>query len=420
MHIVFVTTELAGFNHSSGGLASFTANMARIFAEHGHHVSVVLSATRKEHIELGNHIVVRSSYIPMQTWTKMDKIAKFICKLNKNVSKRDGDIRIAIMKLYKTRQVKSAIREIGRREKIDMIHYCNHGSFSRISNKKIPYVVRISGFLNIWQEGADTPDGSIRYEDNPLSWGDRLENRALRKSRYVVSPSYFLAGILQENLGIKATVIESPFVLNKEGWDYAVFHKYLLKKKYVIHYGSLKYLKGTHIVAQLAEKLLRQYPDLWIVAAGRDGELVDEKGNKIKSSEFMKQSAGEFSGRVLYAGALPREQLYPLIENAEVCLLPSRVENLPNACIEAMAMGKIVVATNGVSFEQLIEDRVSGFLCERDNPDSYFHAIQQALAMSAEEKSNMELRAREAIERLNPEKIYKQYLAFYEKVIEEW
>lgn len=124
--------------------------------------------------------------------------------------------------------------------------------------------------------------------------------------------------------------------------------------------------------------------------------------------------------RVIYIGQIVREQLYPVIKNAECCLLPSRIENLSNACIEAMAMGKIVVATNGASYEQLIDDRVSGFLCERDNPASYLKAVDEVLAMSTEERNKIGLKAIEVTKRLEPQKIYEQYLAFYEKVIREW
>ena len=48
MHIVFVTTELATAGNSSGGLASFTANMARIFAANGHRVTILLAAVKEE------------------------------------------------------------------------------------------------------------------------------------------------------------------------------------------------------------------------------------------------------------------------------------------------------------------------------------------------------------------------------------
>ena len=123
---------------------------------------------------------------------------------------------------------------------------------------------------------------------------------------------------------------------------------------------------------------------------------------------------------MIYAGCLVREQLYPFIENAEICLLPYRIDNLSNACIEAMAMGKIVIGTDGASFEQLIDDRKSGFLCRRDNPESYFEAVEEVLSMSEAAKRQIELEASRQVKRLAPEVIYRKYYDFYQKVISEW
>lgn len=418
MNIVFVTTELASHNNSAGGLASFTANIAKIFAENGHHVSIVIATTKEQQIEFEQDIAVIPLYVPMKKWIKMDKVSKIICKFSKT---NEDDIRRTIMNRYKAKQVSEAIQKIHKKIKIDIIHYCNHGYLNRFSIKNIPYVVRISGFTNMCKGGANTAKGSVEYRDNPLSLVSKQEEYAIKKSRYVVSPSHLLAGIVKENMAKNVTVIESPFVLKKQEWDYTVMNQYALdEKRYIIHYGSLRYAKGTYVVAQLVKRLLRQYPDICMVLAGNDEDLIDEDGNKIKAAEFVKKSAGEFADRVIYAGRLVREQLYPLIQNAELCLLPSRIENLSNACIEAMAMGKIVVATNGASYEQLIDDRISGFLCERDNPDSYLEAINEALSMNTGEKERMGAKALEVVTRLEPQKIYQQYLDFYEKVIREW
>ena len=47
-------------------------------------------------------------------------------------------------------------------------------------------------------------------------------------------------------------------------------------------------------------------------------------------------------------------------------------------------------------------------------------AVREAMAMSAEEKEKMGQKALEVTKRLEPQKIYQQYLEFYKKVIDEW
>lgn len=417
MHIVFVTTELAADNHPAGGLGSFTANMARIFNEKGHKVTVILASVKEENVTMDENIHLRTLYIKKPLWNCFDQVARALSSFTKE--SRD-EIRIFLINLYKGRQVKREIKRINQREKIDIIHFCNHGALSLTAKKKIPYVVRISSFLNIYNGGANQPNGSIRYEDNRLSIRDRLEDYALRKAVYAVSPSYLIGGIARESLGVNPKVIESPFVMDKGKWDYKIYNKLLKDRKYIIHYGRLSYFKGTHIVADMAKALLESHPDIVLVLAGNARMMADEEGKEIHPADLVKRKAEEYVDRVIYVGCLGKEQLYPLIENAQICLLPSRMENLPNACIEAMAMGKIVVGTDGASFEQLIDDRKNGFLCVRDDPNSYMEAVKEILHMSVKEREQMSEMAIESTKRFAPEIIYGKYLEFYQEVIENW
>ncbi len=416
MHIVFVTYELATKTNPSGGLASFTANIAQIFAAKGHEVTVILATSKEESVELGQGIYVENIYVRKSLWNFVDRISKMVPYREKRYNE---EFRRFLLFLYKGKHIKKKIKKINEIRKIDIVHYCNHGAFSIFHNKSIPYVVRISGFLNILK-AADKLEYKLEYKDNPLTIRERLEEYAVKKAEYVISPSELLGKISYKYIGKKVTVLESPFFLNRGNWDNRYYNEIAKGKKYIIHYGTLSYLKGTHIVAKIAHTLLESYPDLALIIIGKSKEINDESGSKMHIHELVEKGAREYSDRVIYAGHLSREQLYPFIQNAELCLLPSRIENLSNTCIEAMAMGKIVVATNGASYEQLIDDRVSGFLCERDNPESFLQAIHEALDMDSEDKEQMISKAKERIKLLSPEVVYKKYFDHYQKVIKEW
>ena len=416
MHLVIVTCELATANHTAYGLASFTANLARIFRGKGHKVTVVVAATKDEHLIFDEDISLKTTYLEKKLWDEYDAIGRMGAILtgsNRNENRK------FIVNYYKSNQVKHVIGEIKAREKIDIIHVCNVCSLSLGFGQDIPYVVRISSYQNMW-DGADLPEGCIDYDKNPLSINNKLEIYTLKKARYVVSPSNFMAEVTRQNIGMEPVIIESPFTLNKKGWDYGIYNSLVKGKNYIIHYGRLSYCKGTHIVAKIAKDILEKYPDMTIVLAGNYIEMENQYGERIKAYELVKECAGEYADRVLYAGCLTREQLYPLIQNAKLCLLPSRIENLSNACIEALAMNRIVIATEGVSFEQLIEDRVNGFLCKHDDPDSFLQAVEKVLEMGEDSRKQIEAEASKRIAKLAPDMIYEKYLAFYQKVIREW
>ena len=411
MHIIFVTCELATENNSSGGLASFTANIARIFKKNGNHVEIIWVTTKEA------EIAVHNIYIPLSEWVEYDYVSRLMADNEDDAAK----IRVNWQNVYKAKLVSNMIKEIDKANKIDIVHFANHCSFSLFMDGTIPFVTRISGFENIWFGKGDRVGGSLVYEDNPPSVSDRIEIHAMKKSPFIMVPSNLLAEIGRESIGIFPQVIESPFVLDDTRYDNSVFDEQLLHKKYLLCYGALRYLKGIHVIAHMAESFLKQYKDRYLVLAGDDRMLEDDvDGMKLNASEYVKKHAGIYGERVIYVGKLVREQLYPVIKGAELCVLPSRIENLSNSCIEAMAMGKVVIATDGASYEQLIKDGENGYLCERDNPNDFLRGVEKALALTRQEKEVVCQNAIKTVERLKPEALYTQYLAYYKRAINEW
>ncbi|WP_091823257.1 glycosyltransferase family 4 protein [Butyrivibrio sp. ob235] len=325
----------------------------------------------------------------------------------------------ALFNIYRAHKVKELVDTINKTNHVDFIHFSNHGSNSLFFDRSIPYTIRTSGFYNILYNGASKIGGSLQYSDNPENDRQKLEVIAMRNAKSVIAPSNLLANIANNELGIKTDVLESPFVFNKDNWNSTVYDTISMDgKKYVLYYGTFRILKGIHIIGQIAKELLGKHQNLKLVLCGRD-EQINICG-EMMASDYVKEMAGEYADRVVYAGQLTREYLYPVIEGAEMVILPSRIENLSNACIESMAMGKIVVATDGASFEQLIDNGKSGFLCERDNPNSYLQAVEKVLVLTSCEKERMVNTAKARISVLEPDNSYNRFLEYYNKIIKEW
>ena len=416
MHIVFVTTELATKDNSSGGLASFTANISRIFRENGHKVTIILSTIKETELEFDDDIDLINVYVPKMMWEFLDKVAglvAFICKGNRI------KIRSCLLSLCRSKRINSRIRKMDKRQKVDIVHYCNLASVAVCATRKIPYTIRVSGIENLWY-GTYLPSGEFGYNLYPMTLPDRLNEYTMKKSRYIISPSNYVAEVVREHINSNVTVLESPFVFKRSNWNYDLYNRIGNGKKYIIHYGRLTFSKGTHVIAELSEQFLKEYPDMYIIIAGNNGDMQDTLGTPMKASELVIQSAGEYADRVIYLGKPVREELFPFIENAQVCVFPSRIENLANACIEAMAMGKLTVATDGFSFEQLIEDGVSGFLCQSNDKESFMHGIVKALELSEKAREQMCLNAQKSVEKLEPQKVYMNYLKYYEEIIRNW
>ena len=95
--------------------------------------------------------------------------------------------------------------------------------------------------------------------------------------------------------------------------------------------------------------------------------------------QYIQGNNKAYVERMIFLDNMPHEQLYPVIEGSRLVVLPSLWENFPYACLEAMSFGKVVIATTGGGFEEIVENGVSGILVGSDNPEALAGAVTEAI-----------------------------------------
>lgn len=83
---------------------------------------------------------------------------------------------------------------------------------------------------------------------------------------------------------------------------------------------------------------------------------------EIEYSEVVRQAATDLGEQVLMPGMV--ENLPALLAEADVVLLTSEHEGLPNALLEAMSLGAPAVATKAGGIPEVVADGETGILCE--------------------------------------------------------
>jgi glycosyltransferase involved in cell wall biosynthesis len=79
-----------------------------------------------------------------------------------------------------------------------------------------------------------------------------------------------------------------------------------------------------------------------------------------------------------FMGSIPRQHVLETFQKADVLVMPSDYEGLPQALLEAMSMGVVpVVSRIPGSTDYVIHDGEEGFLCERGKPESFAQKISE-------------------------------------------
>ena len=307
---------------------------------------------------------------------------------------------------YSSLAVNRKISELIHTRNIDIIQFSSIQSWPILYFGRIPAVMRLSDYDKLYY--TDYPNKTI------ASVYAFLQRLAAKRCAAVFAPSNVHANAFAKDIHRKVAVIESPFCNECCEYDDSIYRNRLSGKKYVLFFGRLSVTKGILVIAKILEQFLRLNPEYSFVCCG-----IEQKGYKENLARVLKISAGKHQERFIYMMALPHVSLYPIVEHADFVIFPSLSENFSNACMEAMHFEKVVIGTDGASFEQLIDDGKSGLLCMPGDSESLLDKMNQAAAMKEEQKAEMGRRAKERIDKLAPEYAVKELVRFYRYILSQ-
>jgi glycosyltransferase involved in cell wall biosynthesis len=132
--------------------------------------------------------------------------------------------------------------------------------------------------------------------------------------------------------------------------------------------GNLRIAKGYKDFLYAAKIVLHHYPDIIFTIAG--------DGPERASLEELATTLS-IQSKVRLPGFL--SPVYNYLACFDIVVISSLWEGFPVAALEAMGMGKPIVATNVGDLSEIIEDGISGFLVPASNPEEIAKRIMQLI-----------------------------------------
>jgi len=111
------------------------------------------------------------------------------------------------------------------------------------------------------------------------------------------------------------------------------------------------------------------------------------------------------------------EQIQQLLAQADLCVFPSRYDNFPGACLEAMAAGKAIVATRSGGMAEMLCHGESGLLVRPGRFRPLRGAIQRLIIDSALRHQLGQAAQRRYENCYCSDRLLNQHVALYEKAI---
>ena len=196
-------------------------------------------------------------------------------------------------------------------------------------------------------------------------------------------------------------ICEEPMIIDSR----VVFSK---REKKIITVGRIDDNKNQRMLVEAYAKIADHYPD-WSL------ELIGDGSGRQALEEYV--STLPCKDRISFTGAV--DDVAKRMSEASIFVLPSKIEGMPNALIEAMVMGMACISTDcpcGGPRDLIAADESNGILVPVDNVDAMAMALKRLITNDPLRQS-MGDNARKIIATLHPDTVNKQWKNYIENVM---
>ncbi|MCL4318510.1 MAG: glycosyltransferase [Firmicutes bacterium] len=398
MNIWLLATEYPPYY--GGGISTYTANTAHLLASQGNQVTVVIyDDNLKEKTKLVEENGIR--------------VLRFGDKFPPLVENLGHPLRLAYGYAH---YVSEQVRKDGLLPDVIEIQDYSGIGYMILQRKwtldplysKIPVVVTAHGSKFILDRLDQGP--VYRFPD---FWIGEMERFCLKAADVVISPTKYVDGVLKQEFGaLNTLVVPNPYdvkgtrMVKERGYG-------------VLHLGRMQYVKGTLVVLQAMRSLWDTHWNVPLTIVG--GDALYYAKNAWMSEYILEQYKTYVEqGMLILGGRQSPMQVVNSLASCQVAVIPSLFETFSYVAIEAMTMGRLVVASSTGGHSDFIENRVSGYIFQSGDCQDLANKLGEAINLDEIGRRSMVGAARRFVEdSLDPNQIYLLKIQAYQQAMEK-
>lgn len=184
----------------------------------------------------------------------------------------------------------------------------------------------------------------------------------LRKTQSLILPSGFLLRVFKE-FGIHGKIVPNIVDLSRFSPSQADRSPF---SPHIVVTRNLETIYGIDIALKAFRLILDRFPCAHMTVAGTG----DQAQNLLRVVHEL-----NIPDKVAFVGRLDREGVIELYKTADILLNASRIDNMPNSLLEALASGVPIVTTNAGGISYMVEQRKTALLVDIDDSSAMAEAI---------------------------------------------
>lgn len=354
MKIAFITYEYPP-DTAYGGIATYTYQVAKMLQKRGNHVEVFTCSHCRHGKNVENGIITHRIYVPSKNHRSF-----FSEKIAPVFKERHNEVRFDVLEGAEAdAHTRKAIQLV---PDIPLVIKLHTPTFlvDKINYLPPSFIKRTRYYIGALRRGQrPIPYPYLNYDTE-----NDIERLHTLEADEITTPSQALGDKLVKTWNLpeyKVVCIPNPYEVSQTFLSIPPE----TNTNVVAFVGRLEVRKGILDLVQAIPKILRQCPDTKFLFIGESGSSPNQT---LSMQHYIEKKLNRYRESLIFKGKVSLEEVPLLLASSDLCVLPSRWENFPNVCLEAMAAARGIIGSHSGGISEMLNFGQVGRLIPPNSP----------------------------------------------------